>query len=412
MSHALKFLHAADLHLDQPITGLTDIPAHLKETLANAPYVAAERMFDLAVNERVDFVLLAGDVVDLDQGGPRCAAFLMGQFERLADKGIQIYWCGGSVDQPDRWPNAIDLPSNVTTFPSSLVEQAVHFRNDKPVATICGAGLDHNRRNPSDFRCPEECIFPIALMHGELDTTSIAAQNIRYWGLGGSHKRKSIDKTSTIALHPGSIQSRSPQEAGAYGCTLVSVDVKGKMRIQEMELDSVRWSLQKITVAENAKLQDLKDQLGDRCMKIRSEYPDQLILAKWKITTTGDFNPRLRNAEWKKDLIAWLRNEFGQASGGLWTVTLKIDPPRNLPADWYEEETILGDYLRSVGRYQGDSTMAFTVMDYLPEHSDQDEWLAALGRIPAEQRETILKRAALVGVEYLARSNVEENQIV
>lgn len=412
MSSAIKFLHAADLHLDRPITGLAEIPAHLKETLANAPYAAAERLFDLAINERVDFVLLAGDIVDLDQGGPRSAAFLLGQFERLADKDIHIYWCGGIVDQPDRWPNAVELPDNVAIFPSSLVEHAVHVRDGKTVATICGAGIDKQRRNPSDFRCSEDSVYPIALMYGELDTTSMAAQNIRYWALGGKHDRKVIDKTSTVAVYPGTTQSRSPQESGGHGCTMVTVDAQGKSRIQEFDLDSVRWSLQKITVAENAKLGDLKDSIGDRCLKMRAEYPDQLILCKWKISTTGEFNPRLRNAAWKKELMTWLRNEFGQATGGLWSVTLKIDPPRSLPADWYEEETILGDYLRAVGRFQGDSSMALTLMDYLPEHGGEDNWQTELGRIPGEARESILRKASLIGVDYLSRPDKDQPEPV
>lgn len=412
MSTALKFLHAADLHLDQPITGLAEIPAHIKETLANAPYAAAERLFDLAVNERVDFVLLAGDVVDLDRGGPRCAAFLLGQFERLADKDIHVYWCGGEVDQPDRWPNAIKLPENVTVFPSSLVEHATHLRDGKAIATICGSGIDNRRRNPSDFRVADEHPFPIALTHGEMETTSMAAQNINYWALGGQHKRKVIDKTNTVAVYPGTTQSRNPQEAGGYGCTMVTVDIKGKMRIQEFELDSIRWCLQRITVAENAKLGDLKDNLGDRCLKIRSEYPDQLVLCKWKISTTGDFNAKLRNEETRKELMTWLRNEFGQSSGGLWTVSLKIDPPRSLPADWYEEETILGDYLRAVGRFQGDSSMSLTLMDYLPTNGTEDDWLAELGRIPGEQRESILRKASLIGVEYLARHDKDQQELV
>lgn len=412
MSTALKFLHAADLHLDQPITGLAEIPAHLKEALANAPYAAAERLFDLAINERVDFVLLAGDVVDLDRGGPRCAAFLLGQFERLADKDIQVYWCGGSVDHPDRWPNTIQLPDNVTIFPSSLVEHATHLRDGKAIATICGAGMDTQRRNPSDFRVADECPFPVALTHGELDTTSIAVQNINYWALGGSHKRKVIDKTSTIAVHAGTTQGRDPHETGGYGCTMVTVDTQGKMKVQEYELDSILWSLQKITVAENAKLADLKEHLADRCLKVRSEYPDQLILTKWKISTTGEFNPGLRNEESRKDLVTWLRNEFGQATGGLWTVALKIDPPRSLPADWYEEETILGDYLRAVGRFQGDASMALTLMDYLSENSVEDDWLAELGRIPGDQRESILRKASLIGVDYLARPENKEQELV
>ena len=402
MSSALKFLHAADLHLDRPITGLAEIPVHLKETLANAPYLAAERLFDLAINERVDFVLLAGDVVDLDQGGPRCAAFLLGQFERLAGKNIHVYWCGGSVDQPDRWPSAIPLPDNLTVFSSSMVEQAVHHRDGKDIATICGAGVDNHRRKTSDFRCPKESAFAIALMHGDLDTSGMASQNIRYWALGGQHQRKVIDKSATLAVYPGTTQSRCPGESGGYGCTMVTLDAQGTIRLREFELDSVRWIQKKITVAENAKTSDLKDSLGDRCSKARSEYPDQLLLTKWQVSTTGDYNSRLRNPEWKSELLAWLRDEFGQSACGLWTVELQIDPPRSLPADWYEEETILGDYLRAIGTFQGDTAMALSVSEYLPDCPVEDEWLSALGRIPVESRELILKKAALAGVDYLA----------
>mgnify|MGYP003554902503 CR=1 FL=1 len=110
MAPALKFLHAADLHLDRVMEGLTEIPAHLKSTLANAGYQAAEHVFGLALAERVDCVLLAGDVVDLEQGGPRAATFLQSQFQRLADKQIPVFWCGGGVDHLDRWPNAATLP--------------------------------------------------------------------------------------------------------------------------------------------------------------------------------------------------------------------------------------------------------------------------------------------------------------
>ena len=66
MSEAIKFIHASDLHLDQSIRGLSELPKHLVEVLANAPYTAATRIFDLAISERVDFVLLAGDLFDLN----------------------------------------------------------------------------------------------------------------------------------------------------------------------------------------------------------------------------------------------------------------------------------------------------------------------------------------------------------
>ena len=206
-----------------------------------------------------------------------------------------------------------------------------------------------------------------------------------------------------MAVWPGTTQSRNPQEPGGHGCTLVHVSTDSKIRVQEVELDSLRWSLQRVTVAENARLEDLKTSLADRCSKLRSEYSDQLILTKWRISTTGDFNPQLRSPEWHKDLVNWLRNEYGQSANSLWTVALKIDPPQNLPAEWYEEETILGDYLRAVGRYQGDATMALSLMDYMPDNHAEDEFLTDLARISAEARPAVLQQASVVGVDYLAR---------
>ena len=84
MASVFKFIHASDFHLDQPITGLPEIPSHLSSTLASAPYMAVERIFDLAESQHVDFILLSGDLVDLNQCGPRAGAFLLRQFERMA----------------------------------------------------------------------------------------------------------------------------------------------------------------------------------------------------------------------------------------------------------------------------------------------------------------------------------------
>ena len=75
MSDPIKFVHASDFHLDRPISGLTEIPKHLIKTLASAPYEAAQRVFDFALTERVDFVLLSGDLFDHDSGSARCLLY-------------------------------------------------------------------------------------------------------------------------------------------------------------------------------------------------------------------------------------------------------------------------------------------------------------------------------------------------
>ena len=402
MAGAIKFVHASDFHLDRPISGLSEIPSHLKSTLANAPYTAAERVFSLAESQRVDFVLLSGDLLDLNGCGPRAAAFLLRQFERMANRGIAVYWCGGSVDQPDRWPSGIELPPNVTIFSSTVVEHVVHHNGKQALATICGSGFDNRRRKPSDFRCDSDAAYPIALLHGQIDTTSVSAQNIKYWALGGSHKRRVMEPSGTLVASAGTTQSRSPLEPGSYGCFLVIVDAQRNTRVHPYDFDSVRWNRQKITIAESASMEDIKSVLSERVQKIRNDSPEQAVLTNWKISATGEFNPELRSEKRRHELIAWLRNEFGQSGNGIWTVGFSIEPPRTLPAGWYEEETILGDYLRATGRYQNDETMVLPVSEWLTSQQNEGP-LADICRIEAADRERILQEASLLGVEYLGR---------
>ena len=83
-----RFLHAADLHLEAAMEGLADAQASLVELLVDCPLRAAARVFDAAIDQQVDFALLAGGVVDPNRSGPREWLFLMEQFQRLADRGI------------------------------------------------------------------------------------------------------------------------------------------------------------------------------------------------------------------------------------------------------------------------------------------------------------------------------------
>ena len=61
--HPIRFIHAADLHLDAAFSGLSrDIPAEFAERLRTATFTAFRRLLDLCERESPDFLLLAGDV--------------------------------------------------------------------------------------------------------------------------------------------------------------------------------------------------------------------------------------------------------------------------------------------------------------------------------------------------------------
>ncbi len=95
---AFQFLQLTDLRLELPCGGLSEVPDQLREVLIDAPYRATERIIELAIDQRVDFVLLSGNTCDVQRAGPRAALFLEQQFERLNEKNIPIYWAAGPRD--------------------------------------------------------------------------------------------------------------------------------------------------------------------------------------------------------------------------------------------------------------------------------------------------------------------------
>ena len=401
MAEAFKFVHASDFHLDQSIRGLVELPQHLKSVLANAPYESARKVFDTALSERVDFVLLSGDLFDINNGGPRAAAFMLSQFERLAEKGIEVYWCSGESDPIERWPTSIDLPENVRTFSTSVLEDISHRRNGSVIANIYGIGYDEKRKSAADFITGSEDVFPIALAHGEFDTNSLPIDEVRYWALGGRHRSAKFDKPGCVVAYPGTTQGRHPKESGAYGCYLGRVDTNGKLRVQAIETDCVRWLPQKVAVPESIGETDLKNILTERAMKITSDFREHVILVSWTLAPTGEFNATLRNCSFNERMLQWMRDEFGRGETGIWTTHFIVEPPNQLPMAWYEEDTILGEYLRAIGRYQSDESLNLSLHEYLPDSMEEKE-LTGIARVSSKRREETLRRAAMIGVDYLA----------
>src|SRR4051812_28212633 len=83
-----KFIHAADLHLDAPLVGLTRYPGAPVDEVRASTRRALTNVVDLAVAEEVAFVVIAGDLFD---GGGRdyhTALFVNAEATRLRAEGI------------------------------------------------------------------------------------------------------------------------------------------------------------------------------------------------------------------------------------------------------------------------------------------------------------------------------------
>lgn len=96
-----------------------NVSTEIQEACLSAGWNSARKVFDLAIEQNVDFVLLTGDVLQPDLTGIRGIAFLNEQFQRLKDRGISVYW---KLERSlERWklPD-FHFPENVFLFPASV----------------------------------------------------------------------------------------------------------------------------------------------------------------------------------------------------------------------------------------------------------------------------------------------------
>lgn len=95
-----------------------ELPTGLREECLQAAWSSARRVFELALEQNVDFVLLTGDMIEPNLTGARGMVFLSEQFHRLQERGIAVYWkLERSIEE---WMlPGFHFPENVFIFPSS-----------------------------------------------------------------------------------------------------------------------------------------------------------------------------------------------------------------------------------------------------------------------------------------------------
>ena len=99
-----RFLHAADLHLDTPFTGMRRVDASLVATLRDATTRAFDNLVNAALEHSVAFVVIAGDIYDGPERGVRAQLAFRNGLDRLAQAGIRSFVVHGNHDPlEDGW---------------------------------------------------------------------------------------------------------------------------------------------------------------------------------------------------------------------------------------------------------------------------------------------------------------------
>ncbi len=400
-NRAFRFVHAADLHLEQAPQGVAQVPDHLRDLFIDSAYGAARRVFEAACTEQADFLILVGDVLDARRTGPRGPLFLVEQFERLAERKIPVYWAGGGIDSPDVWPPSVTLPDNVVVFPMGKAEEVVFNRRAEPVVRLVGASRVSGRRlRPNEYSGEPGGLFTIGVAHGGADPEQLKRREIEYWALGGRHQRTTLYRGPEVAHDPGTPQGRSPADAGQYGCTLVDVDEHKTIRMTHVPTSLFRWHSERVVVQDTSSREDLETSLREHVQALAQAHPGIDLMISWTVDGSGPLLTAIRRGPLADELLQTLRREFGFGPPALWSLTLETEAGMRVPAVWLEEETIRGDFLRAIGRMAEDGA-PLDLSAYLPERYLAGSLSAAAVLSDPQERGRVLAEAAMLSVDLL-----------
>lgn len=270
---AFRFIHTADIHLDSPLRSLALKNDEAADLVANATRRAFIRIIDLCIDERVDALIIAGDLYDGELNSMKTAAFFVSEMERLVAAGILAFVLRGNHDAESRVTRHIRVPEGVHVFSS---------RGDKVELEAHGVvihGLSFSKPHVPEsllgkYRPAEAGLINIGVLHTSLAGSSqhdpyspctveqLHAQGYTYWALGHIHKRDVHIAGSSTVVMPGIPQGRHINEAGPRSVTLVSIDDNHDVTLEERRSHSVQFERVEIDVTGCNHWEDLEALLG------------------------------------------------------------------------------------------------------------------------------------------------------
>lgn len=265
----MRFLHAADLHLDSPLRGLDRYEGAPVDDVRGATRRAFENLISTALRERVDLVVIGGDLYDGDWPDHNTGLFFVKGMTQLAEEGIPVAIVRGNHDAASKLTKSLRLPRNVyllnDTKPETVILDqigvAIHGRS-----FVTPAVLDDLA---SAYPPPIPDCFNIGLLHTSLNgrpghdnyapTTLdvLRGKGYDYWALGHVHAAEIVAREPWV-VYPGNTQGRHIRESGPKGCALVTVE-NGVVQHQTIALDVMRWETLSLDIAALPDLDALLD---------------------------------------------------------------------------------------------------------------------------------------------------------
>ena len=363
----MRFLHAADLHLDSPLRGLDRYDGAPVDEARGATRRAFDNLVAAALDYKVDFVVIAGDLYDGDWPDHNTGLFFIRGVTRLAEEGIAVVLVRGNHDAASRLTKALRLPKNVHLLADARPETRVFddfgvaLHGQSFATAVVQADL------AASYPAPIAGCFNLGLLHTSLDgrpghdpyapTTLdvLRGKGYDYWALGHVHAAEVACREPWV-VYPGNTQGRHIRETGPKGCALVTVE-DGEMTHQAIALDVMRWDNLALDISD---LSDQEALLEAALLNLRqrlAEVGDRALAVRVRLRGSGPLHRVL--AAQPETVEQNLRSVAVQASNGrawLEKIEFRTRPPLDLNRI-AERDDPIGLLVRELRRFGEDTAL-------------------------------------------------------
>lgn len=407
-----SFVHAADLHLDSPLLGLTGKSAEYASRVEVASREAFDNLVALAIDEGCRFMVLAGDIFDGDLRNFQTGLYFMDGMRRLNEAGVDVFMVLGNHDSANRFADKLSLSHNVHVFPKA--KASTYLLDDVGVA-IHGRSFprpDVSEDLAREYPVAKQAQFNIGVLHtacagsegdharyAPCTPEQLANHGYDYWALGHVHAHAVLGEYPHI-VYPGNLQGRHARETGPKGAVLVRVAEGKVVGLEHRALDVVRWASIAIDLSETKDHPELLNLIRGRLVECAAEADGRHMALRLSVTGTTPLHSMLvlERAAFREDVETLLAT----LSHDVWLEKLKLETQHPTVPEAVDP-TIAGKLEQEVTRLSQNNVIAQVLEARLAEIRTKLPAGAHADAFIEQMRAEIPERAAA-----LARSLVSE----
>jgi len=371
----VKFVHAADLHIDSPLRGLGAYDGAPVERVREATRRALGNLVQLCLDERAAFLVLAGDVFDGEWKDFNTGLFFVRELNRLRDAGTRVFLVRGNHDAASEVTRSLTWPSHVHVFADDHAETLV--LDELGVALH---GLSYPRREVRDslvphYPAPVADALNIGVLHSNVGGSAahlnyapstvdeLVRKGYEYWALGHVHAHDVLHRAPWV-VYPGNTQGRHIRESGAKGAVVVSVERGAVTGVRHAPLDVVRWREVALTLDADDGVDELYDKAKDELARARDESEGRLVAAR--LVVDGATRAHAEVAAGRDRVIGELRARALDFGDALWLEKVELRTRPQVALDELRaSEGFVGELLRAVDEARRDPALAAELRAHL-----------------------------------------------